>query len=78
MIKKILATTAALVIGASPLAMAQGTSTPSAMPSAQSGSSAVNGQERGAGPNAQSYGTKKKMGREQPEEKTDMGSGSGK
>ena len=74
---KILMASVALLIGASQLAMAQQTGNPGSA-AAASQSSTVNGQENGTGPNAKSYGTKKHMGREQPEQKQDMGSGAGK
>jgi hypothetical protein len=74
---KILTATAALLIGASQLAMAQGTGN-TAAPTAQTQPGAVNGQQNGSGPNAKSYGTKQHMGREQPDQKQDMGSGAGK
>jgi hypothetical protein len=75
---KVLMATAALLIGASPLAIAQQTTGNPGSSAAASQPSTVNGQENGTGPNAKVYGTKKHMGREQPEQKQDMGSGAGK
>jgi len=77
---KTLTLAAALFAGASSFAMAQGTTGASpggGAPSATPGS-AVNGQESNKGPNTPSYGTKQHQGREQPEQKLDMGSESGK
>jgi hypothetical protein len=74
---KILMATAALLIGASQLAVAQTTGNQGSS-AAASQSSTVNGQETPNGPNSKTYGTKKHMGREQPEQKQDMGSGAGK
>jgi hypothetical protein len=75
---------AALMMGAVPMAMAQtgGTSAPKGTTAGSTGApgqpGSVNGFQQGGGPNAKDYGTKQGMGREQPEQKEDMGSGAGK
>jgi uncharacterized protein YdeI (BOF family) len=70
-----LAIATALVFGVSTAAFAQGATKGSTQ---MGGSAAVNGQQQGSGPNAKTYGVKKHTGREQPEQKQDMGTDSGK
>ncbi|MGH7485751.1 MAG: hypothetical protein ACREMY_09145 [bacterium] len=80
MLKTVMMLTSVVALGISSSAMAQTTvpGNTGATPPAAAGSDMPNGQETGTGANAKTYGQRANGSREQPEQKLDQGSGSGK